>query len=144
MNRGGSILQHMNEHTVPSGGYLFEFRGKRPLSETARWVTGVGLAGVGVTIAVIGTASNSYLSMPLGIAMAVLGAIVLLLYAVTRNKTHPTSAPAQAGKHHIKNVSKVIAKDSIASELALLADLYSKGALSPEEFEAAKRRVLGN
>lgn len=144
MIRHGSILQHMNEHTVPSeaSGYLFEFRGKRPLGETARWVTGVALAGVGVAIAVIGTASHSYLAMPLGIAVAVLGAIVLVLHAVTKNKTNPASAPAQAAKHRIKNVSKVSEKESIASQLALIADLYSQGALTPEEFVAAKRRIL--
>jgi uncharacterized membrane protein YfcA len=144
MIRRGSILQHMNEHTVPSntGGYLFEFRGKHPLRETARWVTGVGLAGVGVAIAVIGTASHSYLSMPLGIAVAVIGAIVLVLYAVTKNKTKPESAPARAGKHRTRSASKGIAKESIASELALIANLYSQGALSAEEFVAAKRRIL--
>jgi hypothetical protein len=93
MMRCGSILQHMNEHTASgeAGGYLIEFTWKRPLRETARWVTGVGLAGVGVAIAVIGTASNSYLSMPLGIAIAVLGAIVLVLYAVARSRTKPMS-----------------------------------------------------
>ncbi|MBT2521164.1 hypothetical protein [Arthrobacter sp. ISL-28] len=134
----------MNDHAVPSetGRYLFEFRGKHPLRETLRWVVGVGIAGVGVAIAVIGTASNSYLSMPLGIAMAVLGATVLVLYAVTKNKTKPASATTQSVKHRIKNTSNVTAKESIASELALIANLYSQGALSAEEFVAAKRRVL--
>ncbi|MCQ6270838.1 hypothetical protein M8J71_10130 [Pseudarthrobacter sp. R1] len=95
----------MNEHTVPSeaGGYLFEFKGKHPLRETVRWVTGVGLAGTGVAIAVIGTASNSYLSMPLGIAIAVLGAIVLVMYVAAKNKAKPLSGPARVGKHHIKS-----------------------------------------
>jgi hypothetical protein len=144
MNRCGSILQHMNEHTVPSeaGGYLFEFKGKHPLRETARWVTGVGLAGVGVAIAVIGTASNSYLSMPLGIAIAILGAIVLVMYAVAKNKRKPLSVPARVGKHHIKSASKVTAKESVAADLALIANLYSQGALTAEEFVVAKRRIL--
>lgn len=134
----------MNEHTVPSetGGYLFEFRGKHPLRETARWVSGVGLAGVGVAIAVIGTASNSYLSMPLGIAIAVVGATVLVLYAVTKNKSKPVSASARAGMHHLKNATRVTAKESVAADLALVASLYSQGALTAEEFAAAKRRIL--
>jgi hypothetical protein len=81
--------------------------------------------------------------MPLGIAVAVLGAILLFLYAVSRNKTKPASAPARAGKHRIKNARKASEKESIASELAVIANLYSQGALTPEEFVAAKRRVLG-
>lgn len=134
----------MNEHTVPSetGGYLFEFRGKRPLRETARWVSGVGLAGIGVAIAVIGTASNSYLSMPLGIAIAVVGAIVLVLYAATKNKSKPVSASARAGMHHLKMAKRVTAKESVAADLALVASLYSQGELTAEEFAAAKRRIL--
>jgi uncharacterized membrane protein YfcA len=144
MIRRGSILQHMNEHTVPSeiGGYLFEFRGKRPLRETARWITGLGLFIGGVAIAVIGNASSSYLSIPLGIAVAVLGVTLLIAYAFSRNKTNLESAPVRAGKRRVQRVSKVSAKGSLASELALLADLYSQGALSPGEFEAAKRRIL--
>ncbi|QHK18953.1 hypothetical protein GU243_03350 [Pseudarthrobacter psychrotolerans] len=82
------------------------------------------------------------MSMPLGIAVAVLGAIVLSLYAVTRNKTRKASASARAGRLWTKSVSKENANESIASELALLADLYSRGALTAEEFVAAKRRVL--
>ena len=138
----GSILQRMNEHVVGTGGSLFEFRGKRPLRETSQWVIGVGLAGAGVAIAVLGTASGSYLSMPLGIAVAVLGAIVLFLYAVTRNKTRKASASAHEGRLGTKSLSKKNAKKSMASELALLADLYSRGALTAEEFVAAKRRIL--
>lgn len=134
----------MDEHVVGTGGSLFEFGGKRPLRETAQWVSGVGLAGGGVAIAAVGTASGSYLSMPLGIAVAVLGAIVLFLYAVTRNKTRKASASAHAGRLWSKNVRKGNANESIASELALLADLYSRGALTPEEFVAAKRRILNN
>jgi hypothetical protein len=135
----------MHAHTAPgeTGGNLIEFTWKRPLRETTRWVTGVGLAGVGVAIAVIGTASNSYLSMPLGIAIAVLGAIVLVLYAVARSRTKPMSAPVRAGRHHGKKASKVSAKESVASDLALVASLYSQGALTSEEYAAAKRRILG-
>ena len=133
----------MNEHAVPSpdDGYLFEFKGKHPLRETARWVSGVGLVCAGVAIAIIGTAFHSYLSMPLGIAVAVLGAIVLVLYALTKSRTKATAAAfGRVGKRHVKAEST--GPHSVAADLALLADLYSRGALSTEEFSAAKRRIL--
>jgi hypothetical protein len=133
----------MNDHAVPGGGYLFEFRGKRSLRETARWVTGAGLVVAGVAVAAIGTASHSFLSVPLGIAIAVLGAILLVLHAATRSESKPGSAPARTGKQRIKSLHQENVKESVASELALLADLHSQGALTPEEFVAAKRRVLG-
>lgn len=141
----GSSLHPMNEHTVPSdvGGYLFEFRRTRPLRETARWVTGLGLVLAGVAISVIGNGSSSYMSLPLGIAMAVLGIILLTTYAYDRNKANRAS-PAQASKHRTRSSRKANGKESLASELALLADLYSRGALTRGEFEAAKRRLLDN
>ncbi|MGN7150422.1 SHOCT domain-containing protein [Arthrobacter sp. SAFR-179] len=132
----------MNEHAVPNpaGGYLFEFKGKRPLRETARWVSGVGLVCAGVAIAIIGNVIHSYLSMPLGIAVAVLGAIVLVLHAMTKSRTRAVAAASgHAGKRHVNGN---IGQDSVAADLALLADLYSRGALSAEEFSAAKRRIL--
>ncbi len=133
----------MNEHTAPgdAGGYLIQFRGKQPLRETARWVTGVALSGVGIAIAVIGTASNSYLSMPLGIAVTVLGALVLVMYSLT--KTKPKIPNASLRTHGVKGRSEGSARQSIAADLALLADLYARGALSAEEFAAAKKRILG-
>lgn len=133
----------MNEHAVPNhaGGYLFEFKRKRPLRETARWVSGAGLVWAGVAIAITGNVIHSYLSMPLGIAVAVLGAIMLVLHAMTKSPTRAVAAASgQAGKRHVKNGNT--GRDSVAAELALLADLYSRGALSAEEFSAAKRRVL--
>ncbi|WP_255769138.1 SHOCT domain-containing protein [Pseudarthrobacter sulfonivorans] len=133
----------MNEHAVPrpADGYLFEFKGKQSLRETARWVSGVVLVCAGVAIAIIGTASHSDLSMPLGIAVAVLGAIVLVLYALTKSRTKATAAASGgAGNRHVNNGST--GPHSVAADLALLTDLYSKGALSTEEFSAAKRRIL--
>ena len=106
----------MNDRVVGTGGSLFEFGGKRGLRETAQWVTAAGLACVGVAIAVLGTASGSYLSMPLGIAVAVLGAILLFLYAITRNKTRKAPASTRAGRHWPKSASKEKANGSIASE----------------------------
>src|SRR5215217_5649377 len=128
----------MNEHAVPSetGRYLFEFKGGRPLRETARWVTGAGLAVAGVAVAVIGTASHSFLSMPLGIAVAVLGGILLVLHAATGNKSKPGSAPAQARQHRFTSLHKGHVKESVALQLVLLADLHSQGALTAEEFVA--------
>lgn len=133
----------MNEHVVPNpaDGYLLEFKGKRPLRETARWVSGVGLVCAGVAIAIIGNVIHSYLSMPLGIAVAVLGAIMLVLHAMTKSRTKAVAAASgHAGKRLVKNANS--GQDSVAADLALLADLYSKGALSAEEFSAAKRRIL--
>ncbi len=136
---------HMNEHTAPSGtgGFFFEFRGKHPLRETAGWVSGVGLAGAGMAIAVIGTASHSHISMPLGIAVAVLGAILLFLYAVARSTTKPAPVSSAAGKHRVKNAGRAAAQESPAADLVVIAKLYSQGALTAEEFAAAKRRILG-
>jgi hypothetical protein len=128
----------MNEHVVETGGSLFEFGGKRPLHETAQWVTGGALVGVGVATAILGTASGSYLSMPLGIAVAVLGSILLFLYAVRMNKTRKAPFSTRARRLWTKSVGMENANKSIASELALLADLYSRGALTAEEFVAAK------
>lgn len=134
----------MNEHAVPgqSDGYLFEFAGKRPLRETAWWLTGAGLTGAGVAIAAVGTASQTLLAMPSGIAVAVLGLIVLFLCAANMNKTKPASVPARPLQHRVKDTTKMRGRESIASQLALIANLYSDGALTAEEFVAAKRRIL--
>jgi hypothetical protein len=64
-----------------------------------------------VAIAVIGSASSSYLSIPLGIALTVLGVILLLAYALNGNNRNAVPATVQAGKHHIKSV-KVSTKPS--------------------------------
>jgi hypothetical protein len=143
MLRHRYILQRMNEHAVPreAGGYLFEFRGKR-LGDTAQWAAGVCLSGAGMAIVVIGIASQSLLSVPLGIAAGVLGALVLLVQAFSANKARPSGAPAQAGKHRVIKAGKVREEESVASQLALIANLYSQGVLTREEFVAAKRRTL--
>lgn len=39
---------------------------------------------------------------------------------------------------------KIMGKKSLAADLALLAELHGSGALSDEEFSAAKRRILGS
>lgn len=128
-----SSLHPMNEHTVPSdvGGYLFEFRRTRPLRETARWVTGLGLVLAGAAISVIGNASSSYMSLPLGIAIAVLGILLLTTYAYDRNKANRTS-PAEAGKHRTRSVRKANSKEPLASQLALVQTCIRRAPL-PEE-----------
>ena len=133
----------MSEHTVPheAGGYLFEFGRRRPLRETTRWMTGLGLVMGGVANMFIGNASSSYLSLPLGIAIAVLGVILLVTYAFDKDQKNRTS-PVQANRHRIRSVRRVRGKESIASDLAILADLFSQGALTRREFDAAKRRIL--
>ena len=134
----------MNEHTVPgeTGGYLFQFKGKYPIRDAARWITGVGLACLGAAIMVVGTASNSSLSMPLGIATAVLGAIMLVLYLAARSNTKRMLSGARARKGHAGRRATSTAGDALAADLTLLADLYAQGALTAEEFAAAKRRLL--
>ena len=70
---------------VGSGGSLIESRGRRPLRETAQSVTGVRLAGVGLAIA----CSERLRFLPVhapGRCSGILGAIVLFLYAATRNR----------------------------------------------------------
>ncbi|PTT59177.1 hypothetical protein DBR22_22180 [Arthrobacter sp. HMWF013] len=104
-------------------------------------MTGLGLVIGGVAIMVIGNASSSYLSLPLGIAIAVLGVILLITYAFDKNRKN-RAFPVQANRHRIRSIRGVRGKDSLASDLATLADLYSQGALSRGEFEAAKRRIL--
>ncbi len=127
----------MNEQAVPNeaGGYLFELGGKRPLGRTALQVAGLGAVISGVAIAFVANPSG-YFAIPLAIAIVVLGVLLLMAYALgnTSQRRKKRSTPAHA---------KASADDSVASNLALLADLYSRGALSPEEFVAAKRRVLG-
>lgn len=134
----------MNEHTVPgeTGGYLFQVKGSHPLRDTARWITRVGLASLGAAIMVVGTASNSSLSMPIGIATAVLGAVMLVLYLAARSNTKRLLSRARARKGHVGRRATSTAGDSLAADLALLANLYAQGALTAEEFAAAKRRLL--
>lgn len=120
---------------------MFEFGRRRPLRETARWMTGLGLVMGGVVIMFIGNASSSYLSLPLGIAIAVLGVILLMTYAFDKDRKNRTS-PVQASRHRSRSSPRVRGKNSIASDLATLADLFSQGALTRREFDAAKRRLL--
>ncbi|WP_426989994.1 SHOCT domain-containing protein [Pseudarthrobacter sp. Y6] len=84
---------------------------------------------------------------PLGIALGVLAITLLIAYAVSsssrRQKPEPAPTAARAGGHKVR-AGKMRGEKSLAAELALLAELHTKGALSDEEFSAAKRRILGS
>jgi predicted signal transduction protein with EAL and GGDEF domain len=139
----------MNEQAVPNeaGGFLFEFRGNQGLGQAILWLPGVTAAVSGVVIAVIGSTSNP-LFIPLGIAFAVLGVVLLIAYALDKPRKQQTMklahGPAQAGKQAPRHGKNERREGSLASDLALLADLFSRGALSQREFDVAKRRILGD
>ncbi|MEO8282130.1 MAG: SHOCT domain-containing protein [Pseudarthrobacter sp.] len=84
---------------------------------------------------------------PLGIALGVLAITLLIAFGVKRSSRRrlPESASAEggAGGHRIV-LGKIRGRRSVASELALLSELHAKGALSDEEFNAAKLRTLGD
>lgn len=127
----------MNEHVVPraAGGHLFEYRdGDQGLGRTAVQLAGLCLVASGVDITVVGTTFGQ-LSFILGIVIALLGATLLVTFTVDYSKLLRRFKLPHTPASGSPNVS-------VASELALLADLYSSGALSPEEFTAAKRRIL--
>lgn len=54
----------------------------------------------------------------------------------------PAWNKAGAGSHRIM-LGGIRGRRSTAAELALLAELHAKGALTDEEFSAAKLRTLG-
>lgn len=62
--------------------------------------------------------------------------------AIPRVETKPASPLTTAGTQLIKNVSVVGERELLASQFVLLANLYSQGLLTPDEFASAKRRIL--
>ena len=133
----GAILKRMNEHAAPgaAGGHLFEYRdGGRRLGRTAVQLAGLCLVTSGAVITVVGTTFGQ-LSFILGIVFALLGATLLVTLTLDHSSLLRRFKLPHTPPNNGRNVS-------VASELALLADLYSSGALSPEEFSAAKRRIL--
>lgn len=106
-----------------------------------------GLCAVvaGVIIAVLANTTEPFRT-PLGIALGVLAITLLIAYAVNsssrRHKLEPAATESRIGGHQAM-VGKIRGKKSLAAELALLAELHANGALSDEEFSAAKRRILG-
>lgn len=109
-------------------------------------MAGLCAVATGAIITVIATAAEPF-RIPLGIALGVLAITLLGAYAFTRSsrrkKLEAAPTPAQPGWHRV-TVGKMRKRKSMASELALLAELHTKRALSHEEFSAAKRRVIGD
>jgi hypothetical protein len=136
--------RQMNEHAVSTeaGGYIVAFS----ISRVSLRIAGLCAVAAGVIIAVVANATEPFRA-PLGIALGVLAFTLLIAYAVSsssrRQKLEPAQTTARTGGHHVM-VGKMRGKKSLASELAFLADLRAKGALSDEEFSAAKRRILGD
>jgi hypothetical protein len=136
---------HMNERAVSTGpgGYLFAFS----ISRASLRLTGLCAVSAVVVGAALATATEPF-RIPLGIALGATAATLLIAYAVSRSsrgdKPEPASTPAGRGGHRATGIGKLGRKKSVASELALLADLHSRGALSAHEFTAAKRRILGS
>jgi Short C-terminal domain len=127
----------MNERAAPgaAGGYLFEYRdGDRSLGRTAVQLAGLCLVASGVVITGVGTTFGQ-LSFILGIVIALLGTALLVTLTLDFSRLLQRFRLPHGPASGSPNVS-------VASELALLADLYSSGALSAEEFTAAKRRIL--
>lgn len=143
----------MNEHAAPNqpGGYLFEFNTRRFHRRDALRVSGIGAVMAAAIMAVLGSIGpgnpafvQTNMSIPLAITFISAGAVLLMVdIAGRRSRPKPPKAARPAGKQHSKGTIRDNPQGFIAAELALLADLYAKGALTPEEFAAAKRRVIG-
>ncbi len=142
----------MNEHTAPDqpGGYLFEFNTRRFHRRDALRLGGIGAVVGGVIMGMLGSVGlgnpafvPTSMSIPLAITLVSAGA-VLLIVDITgrRSQPKPSKTAGPARKQHSLGTNRNNPQSPIAAELALLADLYAKGALSPEEFAAAKRRII--
>jgi hypothetical protein len=136
--------RQMNQHAVSTDaeGYLFAFN----ISRASLRIAGLCAVSAGVIIAVLANTTEPFRA-PLGIMMGVLTITLVIAYAFNRSsqrqKLGPGSTPSRAGGHQVTG-GKARFKKSLASDLALLADLHAKGALSDAEFTAAKRRILGD
>jgi hypothetical protein len=132
----------MNQPAVSSepGGYVFAF------SISRRWLRVAGSCAVasGAVISVVANATEPFRA-PLGIALGVLAITLLIAIAVKSSSRGRMPEPAwtEARAGHRAKLGKMRGRRSVAAELALLAELHAKGALSDEEFSAAKIRTLG-
>jgi Short C-terminal domain/Phospholipase_D-nuclease N-terminal len=71
--------------------------------------------------------------------------ISMLVYLIARGsgmRERTLKAQAEA-KHHMDSYVQEVAHTTPADELHKLHDLKEKGALSPEEFDRAKAKILG-
>jgi hypothetical protein len=135
--------RQMNERLVSAEaeGYTFTFG----ISRTKLRLAGLSAVVAGATLAVLINATDPF-RIPLGIAIGVLAITVLIAYAVTSSSREHELNPAPTERTRERQVifGKITGKKSLAAELALLAELHRSGALSDEEFSAAKRRILGS
>ena len=140
--RSQGYSRQMNEHLVSAEaeGYTFTFG----ISRTTLRIAALCAVGAGAILAVLINAREPF-RIPLGIALGVLAITVLIAYAVTSSsRAHELNpAPAEPTRERRVIFSKMAGKKSLAAELALLAELHRSGALSDEEFSAAKRHILG-
>jgi uncharacterized integral membrane protein len=134
--------RQMNEHLVSAEaeGYTFTFG----ISRTTLRIASLCAVVAGAILAVLINAAEPF-RIPLGIAFGALAITLLIAYAVHSSRAHElNSAPTERTRERQVMLGKITGKKSLAAELALLAELHRSGALSEEEFSAAKRRILGN
>lgn len=135
--------RQMNEHLVSAEaeGYTFTFG----ISGTTLRIAGLCAVVAGAILAVLINATDPF-RIPLGIALGVLSITLLIAYAVSSSsRAHELNpAPAERNREHGVMFGRITGKKSLVTELALPAELHRSGALSDEEFSAAKRRILGN
>lgn len=135
--------RQMNEHLVSTeaDGYTFTFG----ISRSSLRIAGLCAVVAAAFLAVLINATQPF-RVPLGIAMGVLVITLLITYAVhSSSRTHelqPQTAKRARGPQMM--AAKIMGKGSLAAELALLAELHGRGALTDEEFSAGKRRILGD
>lgn len=134
----------MNQHAFSTepGGYILAF------SISRKWLRIAGLCAVaaGIVIAVVGNATEPFRA-PLGIALGVLAITLLIAIAMkspSRGKTAERGRNKAGPRSRRITLGRMRGRRSVAAELALLAELHAKGALSDEEFSAAKLRTLGD
>lgn len=136
--------RQMNQHAVSTepGGHIFAF------SISRRWlrIAGSFVAAAGVVMAAVVNATEPFRA-PLGIALGVLAITLLIAMAGKSSSRGQIPKPARTedsvGRHRTM-FGQLRGGRSVAAELALLADVHAKGALSDEEFNAAKLRTLGD
>jgi hypothetical protein len=115
------------------------------IGRTTLRIAGLCAVVAGAILAVLINATEPF-RVPLGIALGVLAITLLIAYAVTSSSRAHELKPAPTKRIWERQVmfGKITGKKSLAAELALLAELHRSGALSDEEFSAAKRRILGS
>jgi hypothetical protein len=131
--------RQMNQHALSTepGGYILAF------SISRKWIRIVGSCAVaaGAVIAVLVNATEPFRA-PLGIVLGVLAITLLIAVALKSPSRGPKPQAAQT-QARVRGFRIKPGRRSVAAELALLAELHAKDALSDEEFRAAKLRTLG-